>query len=116
MQQQLAAQAFENVTGQRSRCDYGELITPQAIGFRAATAKLLQHHSKRTDRPVADRVAVKIVDRLEPVEIEQRDRELAVGRCLVLDIAMQRAPVGQAAQAVGKCHVFQLASLAPFAA
>ncbi len=93
--EQAAAQAFEDVAGDRPDHHDGELVAAEAVGPGLAAAQLGEHAGAFLDQLVADEVAVVVVDRLEAVEIDQRQRDLVVGIGEAADVEVQRTAVGQ---------------------
>ena len=82
------------------RREQGELVLAQPHGLGAAAQGLRQARRERTQHLVADRVAVRLVEELEAVDVEQQQREALAGRAHVAQPRQQRAAVGQAGQLV----------------
>ena len=100
-----AARAFEDVAGDRADHHDGELVAAQAIGARFLAAQARPAGARAfLDQLVADEVAVMVVDRLEAVEVDQRQGDLVVGFGEAGDVEVDRAAVGQPAEAVGQAE------------
>jgi hypothetical protein len=107
---QRMADAFEDIAGDRADHEDGEFVAAKAIRARFVTAHLGQQARTFLDQTVADEMAVLVVDRLETVEIDQRERALlAFGLARIVDV--QRAPVGHRCQAVGQAEILELADV-----
>ncbi len=112
-------QGGEDMVGERGaqqrrarRHEDGEFVAALTRDDRVVSAGAAQAVGELAKHAVADRVAVPVVDRLEPVEVEQRDREPAgaVGPGdLLVEPEVEFAAVGEAGERVG---VGELAHLA----
>ena len=82
------------------RREQGELVLAQAHGLGATPQRRCQAGRECAQHVVADRVAVRLVEELEAVDVEQQQREALAGRAHVAQPGQQRAAVGQAGQLV----------------
>ena len=103
---QLLVDAVEQVVGRPRRVarqERGELLAADAVGA-AVAALLAQHVGDEAQHGVADGVAEAVVDVLERVEIDQRERHEPVllgGRLeLAAQVDLERAVVAERRQAV----------------
>ena len=84
--------------------DHGELVAADPGDDVGRAAALLQRGADRGEQPVADRMAVEVVDALELVDVEHRERGvLAVARAaldLALELLLEAAAVRQPGERV----------------
>jgi hypothetical protein len=106
---------IERVDGAALVHDQRELVAADPVGAGAG-AGLTQRGTDRSDALVPGLVAVGIVRLLEPVQVEQRQRQLGAGLGGVVEVALQvlleGAVVAEAGQAVGECGALQPLQLA----
>jgi hypothetical protein len=93
--QQLAADSFQDIAGDRPRHEHRELVAAQTVDPGLVAADFVEQRCAVLDQPVADEVAVVVVDLLEAVEIDQRQGGFLPGHRQTLNVEVQRATVGQ---------------------
>ncbi len=98
--QQRAAQPFEDRARDLARHDRGEFIPAQPVGARFGAADFAQQPCALLDQLVADRVAIVVVDLLETVQIDHRQRHFLVPARDAQDVLMQGMAVGKAGERV----------------
>ena len=86
--------------------DQRELLAADAIG-RLGAERLAQDLGHLLENAVADRVPVAVVDALEVVEVDDRERDGAAGRRgereRLAQVGLERAVVPERGQGVGLC-------------
>ena len=85
-----------------ARQDHGELVAPVAVGPIAVAQRPDDRLGHRAQERVPGRVAVRVVERLERVEVhhQQRQARAVVGRDGLAELALECAVVAQAGQRV----------------
>ena len=90
----------------------GEFVAAQAAAHRILVHQLCETFGDTAQEAVADRVAERVVDRLEPVEIDHHEGAAARPFVRIRHRARQRfvdhQAVGQAGQRVEACHAVDL--------
>src|SRR5690606_18262518 len=105
--QDVVADSLKDVAGDGSHHQDRELIAAKAIGACIAAAHFNQKLGAFLDQPVADEMAVLVVDRLEAVEIEQGQSAFSAGIGTRV-VKVESTAVGDRGQAVGETEVFKL--------
>ncbi|MCW2615470.1 MAG: hypothetical protein JWN08_2464 [Frankiales bacterium] len=81
-------------------CHDDELVTSQPRDQVAVAAGAGQARGDRAEQFVAGAVAERVVDHLEPVEVEEQQRQRTAGVEQVLEVLVERSTVGQTGQRV----------------
>ena len=102
-----AADPFEDVARDRAHDRNRKFVPAEAVAQRIVAAEFDQPVAAKLEHHVADRMAVGVVDLLEPVEIDQGYCHFAARPRPARHIAVQRPAVGQAAEAVGQAEMFE---------
>ena len=107
-----AAQAFQQGSGDCPTDHHGVFVTAQAVDASFAIADLLEDFRALPEGGIADEMPVMIVGQLEAVEVDHRQRDFVPLADFILNIAVQRPPVGQLGEAVTSCKLIDNAQLA----
>ncbi len=108
-----SAQAFEQCPGHRTADHHGVFVTAQPVDAGFAIRDVAEDAGAFADRRVADEMAVMVVDQLEAVEVDHRQRDFVALPVFALDIEVQRAAIGQAGQAVAAREMLHPAQVPP---
>jgi hypothetical protein len=105
---QRVADALQYVPGDGADHQDREFISSQAIRTRFLAANFAQQGGALLDHPVAYEVAVLIVDGLEAVQVDERQR-LGLTFAEPHIVQVQRTPVRHGGERIFKAEVFELA-------